>query len=481
MARPRPFIRSSLAGGINLEKSPLELEDHESPDLYNVQRLGEGQDGVRKRTLDRQHGTQVTGEATNQEYVTLMPVPDAALLHNEAGKLISFPGYVVKATGHGSDQLAWAAGAKSGGQGPLYMTIPAGATVLYYDGAAVGTWTASAGSLPAGASQLLYASNRMWAIKLLSGPADPNSAFAWSELGDPRNWPAANVVQLDPNDGDYFIGAGTLGPYIIVFKKRKAWVIYDLDTGANRPLGEGAGVVDGGRGSIVETPYGLVFLDGVQGPCITDGTGVKAIGPGVRDAIVSDVVTGFADSCSAAFERDSYFLKPRFVDRLYEYHFPTKTWWRHTTEAKRIALHPSYQWGLPRLMGSRKKAVGQQPRVMWVSDALGEELSSGTVIDVDSCYWTSRWHDFNDPNLRKRLRYAALHGEGFAATTLYKDFSTTTLATKAETAFASGTPGRLELLTPGVARAVQLKAALTTLSNDMRLHAYELYAQPRSR
>lgn len=162
---------------------------------------------------------------------------------------------------------------QSGGQGPMYMLN--GIEARYWTGAAGAAWTATAGTLPLG-KYIVAAGNRLWVLGMttFAAASDPKSAIAWSEIGDARNWPAANLAMLDPFDGGELTGAGRVGPYLLVFKRNKTWLIYDLDTGANRQLSSGIGCVS--HRSIVETPQGTFFIS-ERGPAMCDGSTIRLI------------------------------------------------------------------------------------------------------------------------------------------------------------------------------------------------------------
>jgi hypothetical protein len=127
--------------------------------------------------------------------------------------------------------------AASGGQGPLYAMNGTDTPLQWTGSGNVASWTASSGSVPNGTMCKLHA-NRVWVAGVSANP----SRLYWSDVGDPRAWPAANVVDLDPQDGDVITGIGTIGPYLLVFKKTKTFVIYDDATGANRRLSVGSAV-----------------------------------------------------------------------------------------------------------------------------------------------------------------------------------------------------------------------------------------------
>lgn len=162
---------------------------------------------------------------------------------------------------------------QSGGQGPMWMMN--GTEARYWTGLAGAAWTASTGTLPIG-KYIVAHGNRMWSagITTLAGVSDPKSAYGWSDIGDARSWPAANVNMLDPTDGTELTGIGRIGPYLLVFKRNKTWLVYDLDTGANRQLSASIGCIS--HRSIVETPRGTFFMSD-RGPAICDGSEIRLI------------------------------------------------------------------------------------------------------------------------------------------------------------------------------------------------------------
>jgi hypothetical protein len=216
-------------------------------------------------------------------------------------------------------------------------------------------WTASAGTLP-NSRFLLNAGNRIWAAFATNlGTSDPGSTLAWSEIGDPDDWPAANVLLLDPGDGDDLTGLGRVGDYIAVFKGRKTFLIYDLDTGANRMLSATVGCKDGR--SIVSTPYGVVFLSANGGVMVTDGSSVRPLGPPTEALFAGAQIAG------AAFWRDRYIVTvaeyasaadahpTRYSS--YSYDFREQTWTDLDLDAGALVVWDDELWGFePKLMAT---------------------------------------------------------------------------------------------------------------------------------
>jgi hypothetical protein len=184
----------------------------------------------------------------------------------------------------------WAQAVAQGGQGPLYGMD--GSVVAQWTGAGVAApMTANAGTLPVG-KYLVYHGNRLWVAGMAAytpsggaALADAGSAVVFSGPGAPRDYPATNVVLFDPGDGEAISGIGTIGPYVLVFKPNKCWVVYDLDTGANRRISVGAGCVS--HRSIAESPYGAFFLTKDQGVMTCDGQKVKRMSEPVEPLLLA--------------------------------------------------------------------------------------------------------------------------------------------------------------------------------------------------
>ncbi len=131
-----------------------------------------------------------------------------------------------------------------------------------------GNWTAVSGTLKNG-TLLEYHENTLW----VSGvAAEPYSLF-WSSVGDPTAWPAANVTKFNPDGGLPITALCSIGPYLLVFKERGIWSVYNAETSANRKFADGAGTLS--PRSVVSTPEGCFFLDPERGVMVTDGNDVK--------------------------------------------------------------------------------------------------------------------------------------------------------------------------------------------------------------
>ena len=295
----------------------------------------------------------------------------------------------------------------NGGQGPLYGVNGTDAKYVTA-GAAIGNWTAATGTFPAGAKYLAYTGNRVWAagMSAYGSVADPASTLVFSNLGDPRDWPAANVVQFDPNDGEAITAIAEVGSNLIVFKRSKAWLVYDLDTGANRPLGVGVGCVS--HRSIQQFPQGTVFL-GERNVWITDGTTTRSISDNVESALRDALDEGSLPLATSVVDGERYLVT--IDDYVFEYDFALKSWWRHTSRGLVLAsarlsgesdaIYAGGANGLDRMfIGNHLNAAG----------------------DVLSRLWIGHWHHFGPG--RERLRGVRVEGFGTFGVVVLGNFGT---------------------------------------------------------
>jgi hypothetical protein len=314
--RGRPIVTvRDFSGGLNSRDAPMDLADNESPSLRDFQPVGD-QGAIQRRLGDlvsasdwANAGGGAPGMMFSRKLLDLfIPLDDGSLTDGTAS-IEGVPGGAL------NGQYAFAEMPALAGQGPVFYITPGTPRVpRYWDGAAAGSWTASAGTLPL-AHYLCTAGNRVWAART---DADPDAVY-WSELGDARNWPAANVTKFGVGDGEVITAIAAVDSQVIVFKESRAWVIYDLDTSANRPLGPYGNTAR----QTHETPYGLAFMDPRRGVSLTNGSSVELIGRNLGAGVVAYDFTFLDESLYMTGEAQGF-------TGIFEYRFRTKSWWRHT-------------------------------------------------------------------------------------------------------------------------------------------------------
>lgn len=299
----------------------------------------------------------------------------------------------------------------SGGQGPIYgnSRISPGAAWQWTGSGNAAAWTASAGSIPLGHAMIFHA-GRVWVADSAANP----SRVHWSSLQDPRDWSSvapsdSGSVDLDPNDGQTVRALAAIGPYVLAFKDRKTFLIYDTDTGANRRISDSLGVGFNGRRSVAPSPYGVFFLSDA-GVCLTDGQSVQVIN-GAMDTFIKEKVLGTSDLAYGHFHQDHYYLAVGLTgdqdvtNTILDYDVKRKAWWRHgyqEMEGFGTVIHVG-PWASSALLASGEPALwamGNDANLLRAFDpAVQQDAGSDFRWRVEP-----GWHMFGQPHLQKRVR-----------------------------------------------------------------------------
>lgn len=301
-------------------------------------------------------------------------------------------------------QYEFAQGPVSGGQGPLYMVN--GGENRQYTGAAGAAWTASAGTLPLG-YYILWHGNRMWVARMdtYAPTVDPKSTLTWSGLADPRDWASGGNVMFDPNDGDRITGIGKIGPYLLVFKTTKTWLVYDLDTGANRQLSGEVGAIS--HRAIVETRKGTYFLTRDRGLAVCDGSTIKFVEDKINiidDLDVTLAGTNYTSWMTQLGDRlyMQFVLAGGSFSPLYEYVIEGDSWWPTSRQ-----MYQSVIWdgnGKPEMWG-----VDPLTKILTrLFVRAGADQRDYNNLDINAYFRTSLTDLRSDR--RKRMRAVTLQG-----------------------------------------------------------------------
>lgn len=402
--RGQPITFSDLGGGLNSTAAPYGLADSEARDLLNVQFTTRG--SVKKRdgsTTLATPGSAVTGVFASEVTSTgLLLVQSGTSLWTveRNGTVTALPALP------SGGRWEWTQAPTSGGQGPVYGSN--GTDVRFYDGATTGTWTASTGTLRP-CKFIAYAGGRVF---MANDPNAKSRVYA-SNIGNPRDWPAATLADFDASDGQAITGLATVGPYVVVAKDRKIFVIYDLDTLANRRISDGVGCA--ANRSMVETPRGLFFLSLDQGVQVTDGSTVKRVSENVSPTIDA-VQTSLRAEAAGAFFNNRYFLSFSTAgsvnNRTLELDLQTNAWTLHDLAGQ--------QWAPWRPFDAQQLYVGKGNGVVARAFVPGVSADSGAAMDS---FWKSAFWTFKRPDIRKRVRGIRFDGAGQVQLSVARDFA----------------------------------------------------------
>ncbi|MCW3048023.1 MAG: hypothetical protein JWO74_2307 [Solirubrobacterales bacterium] len=284
-----------------------------------------------------------------------------------------------------------------GAQGPAYG-MNGTDTPRRTDGtlAGTGTWTAVSGTLPNG-TLMAYHDNTLWVAGVA---ATPYSIF-WSSLGDPTGWPAANVTKFNPDDGLPITALRSTGSYLLVFKERGIWSVYNSETSANRKFTDNIGTIS--PRSVVATPEGTFFLDPQFGVHITDGSTVRRIGESIQPTL-DQITDPDLANVTAAYVNGHYYMSAKVsgVQLILDYDTELNSWWIHSPTVAQLA---TWDRGAdPDLMGL-VTGTGD----IWHMFKDGEIRDNGTIFES---YWSGPFHAFGAPNLRKRVNEVHIDARG---------------------------------------------------------------------
>ncbi len=272
----------------------------------------------------------------------------------------------------------------------------------------------------------------------MTGIIADQSAVWFSELAsigeggaqaDPSQWPNTNVVRFDSADDMAISAIGTVGPYLLVFKEDKTWVIHDINTGANRRLSTNIGCC--APKSVIETPHGTFFLDRGSGVFLTNGSSVQEMSYNVRPTIVNG---GKLEQAAGAYYNNHYYLSFTQAGgttnkRTLDYDLVLKSWWLHDLATPGWTVQPR----------ESKERLYFLPT--GVSKGLAEAFVEGIYTDLGvnyvgnglmGAYFLTNWESFayyifrhrvKAPMLKKRIRSIFFNGEGQIVPAVFKDFT----------------------------------------------------------
>jgi hypothetical protein len=344
-----------------------------------------------------------------------------------------------------------------------YFISPSSATLQ--------TWSASAGSIPSG-NVLKFWNNRMF----ITGIRNQAQRVQASTIGDASYWSTALdangnrawTLDLEPGDGDVIVGLAAFDTYLFVFKRRKVYVIYDADTGANRILTPNLGATS--RTAITESPYGVIFQGSDYGLWLASGSGVRRLSDKVQPLCTSAGPVGYCND-------HAYVCSP-YMDTL-DYDFKTEQWFKHSFRPTQFATQNFLSGQPPRLFGLMDPSSAGKN--IW-------ELFDGGVTRTDAntpfASWWAPAHNKFGTERKKRISELRVEGSGFVDVSFSKERQAETF----QRSLTLSSPysdygdewGQASVLTPGVARSWGFRFHSQSPNNAFSLDAYSANVEVRS-
>jgi hypothetical protein len=413
--RGKPVVFADFADGVNKRVAAYLLNEKEARDALNVQAGARG--AIRKR--NGHLGFAAPANALTSLFAAQTPT---FLIGAGGTKLFSIDAAstVVDITGAlvltSNALFEFVQAPAQGGQGPVYGMN--GTQAVQWTGAGnAAAWTAASGTLPVG-KFAIYQENRVFVAGMTAyaGVSDPGSTVVFSDLGDPRSWPATNIVEFSPNDGEKITGLGRVGGYVLVFKPSKTWVIYDTDSGANRPLSEDIGCI--AHRSIVETSEGAYFLSRDQGVYRTNGSKAERLKDALQPTFDSMIQPNRA-LAAAGYFRGHYYLSLPISGAgnslMLDYDADLASWWIHSVPAAQmVTWEPA----------GEQQLYGAIPGVARVDRFFVPNRTQDAANANFAAYWLSPWYVFDNPAIQKRIRQLFFDGQGRIEVSVGLDFAT---------------------------------------------------------
>lgn len=422
--RGTPFVHGDFRGGLNTKAANYLLEDNQCRDCLNVQSTSTG-------AIVKRNGSVALGKSS------LFPsggVPRSLFAVESTDTdhfLVGVGGSVVStkstgstlASGFSSDTWDFVEATAQDGQGPVFMVNGANPPQAY-DGTSLVGWTRDSSST-LGTPDTAVPNGKYLAVHesrvVIAGESENPSTLYWSEVQVgtgtlPRRWMVENQQLFDPGDGDVITGIGRVGSNLLVFKKHKVFVVYDLNTGANRRLTTNIGCVS--HRSIVETPQGTFFLSD-SGVYVTNGSTVQLVSEQITPSL--EALTSNSSAVGAVHKNHYYLSFPDGVSSpVFDYDLVLKSWWLHN-------IGPS---GNRVIYDFTTRFNDAASELYGVSSDIGQLFVPDTYTDFGSAYpwrWAGPWLAPGQarvvyPATRKRLRALRVDGFGRAKLTVDKDF-----------------------------------------------------------
>ena len=303
-----PLPLTDFSGGINTRDQPYLLDQSQARDLSNLQ-------GTAAGALVKRTGCQ-TLATTSAAFTSLFALESTATsqLVGAAGTSlysVSAAGTVTPIKTGLTSTASWefASAPIASSQGPLYGMNGTDTPQQWSGSGSTGSWTAtdSGGTVPNG-KYCIYAQNQVFVTGVAANP----SRVYWSGIADPTAWNPANLngsgfMDFDPVDGEAITGIGTVGPYILVGKPSKLWVITNVATATARKVVSNVGITS--HRSIVESREGTYFFGG-DNVYVTNGSTVKTISALIIPTLAAIQPGQYSQICGGYFNSHYYLSIP---------------------------------------------------------------------------------------------------------------------------------------------------------------------------
>jgi hypothetical protein len=425
--RGEPVVFDDFRAGVNLLGAPYSLDKVQGRDCRNVTTNNLGALSKRKGFVNLAEPTYPIHSLS-----VFNGSPDVLVAVGDNGTSsdiykIALGGTVtsIKAGTIGLDsrwEFIQAPTISAGAAGPLYMMNGVDTPRQWTGTGNIADWTAvTSGTVPNG-KYICYFNNRVF----VAGESANPSRVYWSGIGDPGDWasPSGGYTTFDPDDGEPITGLGIVGDYILVFKPRKTYVIFDTDTGGYRNISSEIGCL--ANRSIVETSSGTFFLSNDRQIMVTDGGSIQSVSNDV-DPIVQAIPGDVIVNSAACYYKGSYYLSiPEAEENSIIIEFDTRfsSWWLHELQVTESTTTGVNDWAIANPTTTTDLYVaGGEAATPLVMEAFVDNVYQDNSNPYEA-YWITQWHTFGLPHLRKILRQIRADAKGQFTLSYVQSFAT---------------------------------------------------------
>lgn len=467
--RGTPIVFEEFSGGVNLKAGTYGFKTNECQDCLNVVSTKIG-------TITKRNGSQTISSSFSAANFFLYNLYCPSASPNSPFYIVALgsngtSGYkIYKITSAGTvtditgtmgspaTSLPWGIAEGPPGLSIYFNTPGAAGNPQKWDQTAgtTSTWTASTGTVPRGKT-MVYHGDRMW----VGGNPTNSERLLFSNLDDPSDWPASNYVDIDIGSTGSIQSIVPFGPYLLVFKDARSYLVYDLDTGANRQVSASLGVQRNQEASVTSAPEGVYFLSNRSTVELFNGQTFTTVSEAIAPLLLSWFAGGGV--ASGTYYQNHYYLsRSAGFGFILDYDVQSKAWWIHS------CTNPYYTLATHSTLG-----VIASPLVPGAAQARVDQLFvSGLAQDLAvnyNAFWSSPWMSMGQPELRKRLRKIHIDGKGTVDLSLAKDFGSY-VALGSNILATSVTETEANVFTPGVARTASIKLG-STANDDFEIDA----------
>lgn len=437
-----PFNYASFTGGMNTRDSFDLLEDSQSRDLQNVQALPSG--AIVKRPGLATFATPASAplslfgcEATTGMFL-IANVGSTLISISTAGVIANITGATTPTAG---SRWEWITAPAVSGQGPLFGMNGVDTPQQWTGTGVMHDWTNTQGAVgvPNGKYCVQW-QNQVF----VAGVAGNPSRLYWSGISNPCDWDplphliggvsalsGAGFADFDIQDGDPITAIGVVGPYLMIAKPRKMWMmvtpgvpgISSSGTTAEtviRQMPAGIGCIS--HRSVASGPAGTYFLSEDRGVYLTNGSKLSPMSDIIKPTV--DQIQNPGIAAGVVIDQHYYLsvaISGATNDTVLDFDETLQSWWLHTFGSNQFTVwHPT---GSPRLYSAKSSAA-----------VVDHAFADGVTTDNGQPFtwtWRGPWQSpsfyrrrlFPTTYFRKRLRQIRIGGHGLVDFYVAHDFA----------------------------------------------------------